>query len=501
VERNGLASKIREFIVTTEFGPEHNLGVYNNNVDTIERAFTERYFLCKEGTQFRPALAVHARAFQILHMRNFQDLVCSRMPKLPRISRQQVVDTYSGPKRRVYEQAMLSLAMDPLDERDSRLTSFVKFEKQDVGKAPRIINPRSTRYNLELGRYLKLAEHHYFSAINEVFRSCTTHTVIKGLNADRSAEVLHDKWRRFANPVALGLDASKFDMHVSVRALKYEHQFYTKLFPGDKVLKKLLRWQLVNKGTAYADDGRVKFTMVGTRSSGDLNTSLGNCLLMCSMIYAFAKSRDTQIELANNGDDCVVIMESTDLRRFEVGLSQWFRRRGFAMTVEEPVYEFEEIEFCQTHPVQLSTGWRMVRNVASCMTKDPMCMISIPNMQVLRKWYHAVGLCGTILTTGVPVLHSMYSVLLRYGQICSPQMMRYVFKNRSQLGLASGVKVAQVTDRARVSFYYAFGITPDEQEAIEQYYNNLSLELSTSQPIQRDVLVVATGNNIVTKLF
>jgi hypothetical protein len=79
--------------------------------------------------------------------------------------------------------------------------------------------------------------------------------------------------------------------------------------------------------------------------------------------------------------------------------------------------------------------------------------------------------------------------------------MRYVFKNRSQLGLASGVKVAQVTDRARVSFYYAFGITPDEQEAIEQYYNNLSLELSTSQPIQRDVLVVATGNNIVTKLF
>jgi len=163
VERNGLAHKTRQFTVTSGFGPEHNLGVYNNSVDTIERAFIERYFLCKEGDCFRPALLVRPRAFQLPRLQEFQDIVLLHMPKLPRISRQQVVDTYRGPKRRVYEQAMLSLEVDPLDVRDSRLTSFVKLEKQDVGKAPRVINPRSPRYNLELGRYLKLAEHHYLS--------------------------------------------------------------------------------------------------------------------------------------------------------------------------------------------------------------------------------------------------------------------------------------------------------------------------------------------------
>jgi hypothetical protein len=488
VERNGLAHKTRQFTVTSGFGPEHNLGVYNNSVDTIERAFIERYFLCKEGDGFRPALSVRPRAFQLPQLQEFQNVVLMHMPKLPRISRQQVVDTYRGPKRRVYEQAMLSLEVDPLDIRDSRLTSFVKLEKQDVGKAPRVINPRSPRYNLELGRYLKLAEHHYFTAINKTFRSWTSHTVIKGLNADRSAEVMREKWDRFDSPVAIGLDATKFDMHVSVAALKYEHLFYKRLFPGDHTLKKLLRWQLVNKGIAYAGDGRVKFTMVGTRSSGDLNTSLGNCLIMCSLIYAYSSYRGVDIELANNGDDCVVILEASDLAHYQVGLTQWFRRRGFAMTVEEPVYEFEQVEFCQTHPVQVSTGWRMVRNLVSCVTKDPMCLITIPNEIVLRKWYHAIGTCGTILTTGVPVLHSMYRVFLRHGTACSTQMMQYVFRNRSQLQLASGVGVATMSDIARVSFYYAFGITPDVQLAIEQYYDGLVVDVQLSHAIERDYL-------------
>lgn len=285
-------------------------------------------------------------------------------------------------------------------------------------------------------------------------------------------------------------------MHVSVEALLYEHSFYTALFPGDKQLKWLLRQQLHNRGTAFLVDGRVKFSMEGTRSSGDLNTSLGNCLLMCSMIWAYAQSKHVCVELANNGDDCVVFMERSDLEQFSCGLDLWFRERGFAMTVEEAVDEFEEIEFCQTHPVQLSTGWRMVRNVDACLRKDPMCLVPIANDKALRKWCDAVGDCGQCLTAGVPVLSSFYGVFKKHG-LPSGKFKETVFKNRSQLQLAAGVKQAVIDSSARVSFYYAFGILPGEQIELEAYYERMSILPYNGKEIAREFLTLNPRNNIL----
>lgn len=497
VRRNGMTPKTRRFIVTSGFGPNHNLGVYNNNVDTIERAFTERYFLCKDGEGFRPAFEVGPSGFKGTHFREFQNRVLLNMPRLPRLTRQQVVDAYTGPKRKVYERALDSLYKDDVTEDDAKLTSFVKFEKQDVEKAPRCINPRSARYNLELGTFLKHSEHHYFDAINAAFGQRTRATVIKGFNADVSADVLRAKWDLFDDPVAIGLDASKFDMHVSRRALQYEHDFYKRLYPGSRKLKWLLSLQLKNSGVAYAADGEVRFEMEGTRSSGDLNTSLGNCLLMCGMVYAYARHVGVRLELANNGDDCVVFMEADDACRFRASLAGWFRRRGFAMTVEDTVDDFEAVEFCQTKPVQLSSGWRMVRNLDACMQKDPMCMVPVPNSKVLRKWYGAVGECGTKLTQGVPVLSSFYHAFVRHGTEAGDGFMREVYRNQSQLQKMVGVKSAVVTPESRVSFYYAFGVLPDAQVELEAYYANLKLDVGLGQIIERDDLELNPGFNVI----
>lgn len=492
--RSGLPTKTRRFVVSDGFGPTHNLGVYNNNVDTIERAFVERYFLCKDGDDFRPAYSVKPQAFSNGWFKEFRTTVLRDMPALPRLTRSQVVDRYTGPKRRVYEAAHMSLCKDPLRESDARLTSFVKFEKQDVQKAPRVINPRSSRYNLELGRFIKHAEHHFFQSINAAFGARSRATVIKGYNADVSAEILREKWEVFSEPVAVGLDASKFDMHVSTTALKYEHSFYQALFPGSRVLKQLLEWQLINKGCAYAADGKVEFEMNGTRSSGDLNTSLGNCILMCAMIYAYAKQRGIDIELCNNGDDCVVILEKKELSKLMTGLSGWFKERGFSMTVESPVEEFEQIEFCQTHPVQLSSGWRMVRNHGAVLTKDPMCLLSVPNDKVYRKWLDAVGTCGQKLSAGVPVQHSLYSVFKREGSAAGEGMIAEIYRNQSMAGRIDGLKGAQVDARARVSYYYAFGVLPDVQKSMEAYYAGMSLGVfSGVNVVEREDLVLEPG--------
>jgi len=489
-----MPPKTRRFIAASGFGPSHNLGVYNCNVDTVQRAFVERYFLCKEGDNFRPALPVNKNEFSSAGFTDFRRIVVEDMPKLPQLTRQQVVDCYTGSKRRVYESALQSLAREPLNKTDARLSSFVKFEKQDVHKAPRVINPRSPRFNLELGRYLKHAEHHFFRSINKAFGARTPATVIKGFNYDVSASILRAKWDLFKNPVAVGLDASKFDMHVSVEALKYEHKFYTSLFPGSRRLKRMLKWQLFNEGVAYTADGTVKFKMHGTRSSGDLNTSLGNCIIMCAMIHAYAAECGVVVELCNNGDDCVVIMERDDLIRFSGGLDEWFRKRGFAMTVETAVDVFEQIEFCQTRPVQLQSGWRMVRNHAAVLTKDPMCLLSVPNGKVYRKWLDAVGTCGTIASSGVPVQYEFYDVFKRNGSPAGAALLEHVFKNRSLLHNSRGVTTCEVDARARVSYYYAFGVLPDVQKQMECYYQRMDMaEYTASLPICRDDLKLEPG--------
>lgn len=485
--RNGQPSKTRKFVVANGFGQDHNLGVYNNNVNTVERAFVERYFLCKEGDAFRPALPTVSSRFHTVELNRFRNTVLSKVDKCPRASRQQVVDAYTGRKRVIYVKALESLNRDPIKQADARLSSFVKFEKQDVGKAPRVINPRSPRYNLELARYLKFNEKKIFSAINEAFGGHTAQTVIKGVNADVAAATIAAKWARFREPVAVGLDASKFDMHVSVAALQYEHSFYTALFPDAK-LRDMLSWQLKNRGRAYVDDGHVDFEMRGTRSSGDINTSLGNCIIMCALVHAYSAVRGVTVELCNNGDDCVVIMESSDLNKYLTGLDGWFRQRGFAMVAEAPVYEIEQIEFCQTRPVHLSTGYRMIRNHNTVMQKDPMCLVTIPNQKAYQKWCAAVGMCGTMLNKGVPVQHSFAEVFKRAGTETTRAHIEHVYRGRHVLYAAEGCADAVVDDRARVSYYYAFGVRPDEQLCSEELLDLMQFTDVNAEAIERDDL-------------
>lgn len=491
VRRNGNAVKPRVFTAVTGLHSDHNLGVFNSSVDTVLRALTERYFFIADGKGgFDRPIQPRKRAFANQHFVDFRRMVLDATPNLPRLSRQQVVDRYTGSKKRVYHEAMLSLDKDPLTDQDARLGMFSKYGKDKLTGAPRGINPRSPRYNLELGRYLKHAEKHLLKAINVAYGKRTSHTVIKGLNANDSASVLRAKWDVFSNPVAVGLDASKFDAHVSVLALEYEHSFYNGLFPGSRKLKWMLKQQLRNSGTAYVQDGKVDFSIKGTRSSGDLNTGLGNCILMCAMIYAYAKRAGVDIELANNGDDCVVFMEQECLDDFIKHVKSWFSIRGFNMVSETPVYEFEQLEFCQTRPVLINNVWRMIRNHDTVLVKDTLCLIPIPNDKVFRKWLGAVGECGTILNSGVPVLQSFYSAIMRNGVSSSMAFKQHIFKNSSMMTRIMQMDATEqpVTDSARVSYYYAFGITPDEQLSLERYFDSMVIDSVDLKPIDREYL-------------
>nr|APG76355.1 hypothetical protein 2 [Hubei tombus-like virus 1] len=407
-----------------------------------------------------------------------RERVLSRTPFLRPLDLLEFPLQYVGKKRTIYQNAVSSLLNRSLERKDGYTKNFTKTERTTKAAAvPRNISPRDPRYNVEVGRYLKPAEPLLLDAVNKVAGS---KTVMKGLNAMQVGEQFRRKWDRFGgrgSTVAIGLDASRFDQHVSAMALEWEHEFYIRLVHDKEKrewLRELLSWQIENKGFGRCADGTIKYKVLGTRCSGDMNTGMGNCIIASCMLIAYCEERNVPYELANNGDDCVIFTHKKYLKRFSRGLREWFLEMGFNMVVEEPVYDLEKVVFCQSQPVFDGTSWTMVRDPRSCIAKDCVSLKPWRNEKEYNSWINAVGQSGTALAGGIPVLDSFYRAFVRAGKgakalsLDDPTLTGGLFwlsKGMQRRGMA-------VTDEARYSFWLAFGITPDEQVCMERDYDS-----------------------------
>jgi len=491
-------TKTRKLVRVTGISPPVQLFGFNNSINTLERAVKERVFFVKnkEGKFVSPPRPAPMHFEETL--RGSLDMLVKFLPKTVPLSRLQFVETFRGRKKKIYQAAYESLLGNSFSVKDAFVKVFVKYEKTDhttkTDPVPRVISPRSPRYNVELGRFLRPLEERIFKSLSCLYGH---RTVIKGMNSSNSAKCLFEKWSQFKRPVAIGLDASRFDQHVSVDALKFEHSVYGKCFPFGKhrkQLAKLLKLQLRNNCVGYTADGRVKYQVEGARMSGDMNTSLGNCILMCVMIHSYASACGIKLQLANNGDDCVVFMEQNDLAKFQVGLDEWFLGMGFNMTVEEPCYIFEQIEFCQTHPVWVGPAYNdyiMVRNPHTAIAKDTVCIKQCNTPAMFRGWLHAVGTGGMAMAGQVPVFQDFYQAYLKSGK---------EYHNLEEVN-SWGVKTlitgmnrnyGLISPMVRASFYWAFGVMPSEQLVAEAYYRSVQISSEfTDQPVvfQRDLPV------------
>jgi hypothetical protein len=464
---------------------------FNNDINTLERAVRERVFYVKKDGEFATPPTPEPEHFERSMLTTLERLK-RFLPKTAPMTRADFVSTFRGRKLKIYTAAAADLLRSGLVAADANVKVFVKYEKVDFTRktdpVPRVISPRSPRYNVELGRFLRALEERIFHSLAKLFGHTT---VFKGMNSLRSGRVMYAKWCMFRHPVALGLDASRFDQHVSVSALKWEHGVYSSCFPQTRHRRRLnwlLRMQLRNKCVGYTVDGRLKYRTEGGRMSGDMNTSLGNCVLMCCMIFAYAAHVGVKMQLANNGDDCVVIMEACDLDRFSLGLDAWFTAMGFSMVAEAPCYQFEGIEFCQTHPVWVGPNhddYLMVRHPKWAVAKDTMCVHGYQTPALFRGWMHAVGTGGMAMAGQIPVLQDFYAAYLRSGQHhkASDDAQSWGVRQLSK-GMVRGYGVIPAATRA--SFYWAFGVTPDEQVVLEEFYGGVVIgsELLTTVEYQ-----------------
>lgn len=448
--------------------------VHNSSLLNVSRGIVERVFcvLDKDGNHVRPPKprkGVFARKMGAIGKR-----ISNFVGHSPQWTRDQFVSSYSGPRAESYRRAASSLDVSPLDNRDAHLTTFVKAEKINCtlkeDPAPRVIQPRSQRYNVEVGRFLKPLEPVLMKAIDHLWGEATA---IKGYTVEKVGRILKAKADKYSEPVFVGLDASRFDQHCSREALEWEHGVYNAICHSP-YLYELLKWQLDNHGTAFVPDGKIRYQVSGCRMSGDMNTSMGNYLIMSCLVYVYLKEHDISASLANCGDDCVLFMEKRDLHKLNT-LPRWFLKMGYTMKVEKPVYILEEIEFCQMHPVYTSRGYIMVRRPDVVLTKDCCVVRGGMNIEKLREWLGSQRKGGLALAGDVPVLSSFYK---SFPDVETTMESEYAAPHKFK----SGMQYGGITDESRFSFWLAFGLTPDDQLAVEEECSRLSFTVNPGSP-------------------
>lgn len=392
--------------------------------------------------------------------------------KLPRISpmtREAFCDHYTGRRRSRYIEAVKSLEECPLIlNKESLVRAFVKSEKFNpnakVNPDPRMIQARSPRFNVEIGCFLKPIEHQLYRLEDEDGFPM----IAKGMAPWDRGLAIQRMWNYFARPVAVILDGSRWDQHIADSVLRIEHEFYLKLC-NDPWFAELLAAQLINK---VITSGGWRYKVKGNRMSGDMNTALGNCLIMILMILAAARKLRIKIKFLNDGDDIAIILNEEDLPRFMEEIGSIFLSFGQEVKVESVARRIEDIDFCQSHPVKTNTGGvTMMPNWKKIVSQSTAGVRYWSEPKTRVDMAYSVGQCLLALYPGLPIVQAYASRLCSEGvfnrSIMDTDWMWKVLPTGRARELGT-LGPEPITAATRASFWKAYGVDPLEQIALEK---------------------------------
>ena len=209
--------------------------------------------------------------------------------------------------------------------------------------------------------------------------------------------------------------------------------------------------------------------------SGDMNTSLGNIIQMCCMIHSILRRNNITASFINDGDDGVIFLEQRDLPKLLSIIEKECLIFGHEVTLEEPAYCIEQIEFCQCKFIFRNENEVVaVRDIKSSFDKDSVCLDPLDSPRYARKWMRAVGDCGLSLTSGLPVLQWYYQLFRDQSDVAAKHLrsegLRIVSKGMGD------PKFAPVTALCRYSYWKAFGVSPDQQMEQEVLWQKTEID-------------------------
>lgn len=390
--------------------------------------------------------------------------------------------SYSGALQRRYMEAARSLADDGLSGfRDYYLRAFLKTEKCRVPSKmakPRLIFPRSPRFNLELASRLKPFEHWLWGRLNGRILHCGdgSRLVAKGLTPRQRANLILRKFRAMPECVCMEVDGAAFEAHVGPASVAAEHRVYGAAFPGDRRLQSLLRVQLELLGEV---DG-AKFWREGCRASGDFNTGMGNSLICLVEVVAALRLLAIPFDVLVDGDNALLFFRSRDLPVVLANFAPAVARScGQEFKLERPASTVEEIRFGGSAPIFLGgrLGWTMVREWHRVLSGAFCSHVHLREPKFARRWMAGVARCELSLARGVPVLQAWALGAIRALEgvrLARPDVFaEYFYLGGWLAGLGDAVPV---TVDARISFEKAYGVSIDDQLAWEASFDFGGLE-------------------------
>lgn len=454
--------------------PEHRQRTYciyyQPNFDFIRKVYVHNNCRCNEVISLRNRVLFdcpRADPHTIKRSKLIARLIADWLPKREKQDGEWTL-AYSGKKRRKYEQAGVDLGITPLRRSDSYVSAFIKAEKIFELKDPRMIQARGARYNYALANYLKPIEHDLYNIKGtRQLKSFLPpgRLIAKGCNMERRARLIQSKMARFCNPLVVSLDASRFDAHVT-DMLEVEHLIY-KRYWQDPYLQRILDWQVNNRGRTSTG---VRYSLRGSRMSGDMNTALGNCLIsiiMLANIMRTLKMSPNTWDMLCDGDDVLLFIDSTN-RAIISRLPELYLKHGFVIKVENETTEFPKVVFCQSNPINTIHGPKMVSNVKRVLSRSLVGVKHWSEPKYVPKYLALIGYCELALNIGVPILQEFALTILSWGStlprkvLMSGRVIKALREERVNI-----IAPAEITPEARCDFEDAFGIPPEEQRACE----------------------------------
>lgn len=388
------------------------------------------------------------------------------------------IQAYTGRKRTIYENARVEYELGGLGRRGAILQSFVKLEKiSDPTRDPRVIQARSPVYNYALGNYLKPMEHKLYriSGTRNLRKLLPPGRLIaKCLDLRSRALCIERKMARFERPVVYSIDCSRFDAHVNKHQLALEHLIYKSANQSPE-LASLLDKQYLNVG--YTKRG-IRYVCPAGRMSGDMNTALGNCIIMLVMCATAAKLcglSPAQYDLFIDGDDTLLFTDQS----LESALPEFVKiieGFGHEVKLENRAVSFEGVVHCQARPVRTCNGPIMVqcpRRVISRYLTSARNWDCGPTRR--SQYLNQLGTCAFATFCGVPVLQEFALCLMRAGK---PGPMRFtsgrIWQAARELN-AQRPWTTEIDAGTRASFEAAFGLSLGDQALWEHYFQQLDL--------------------------
>ncbi|APG76107.1 hypothetical protein 1 [Beihai tombus-like virus 15] len=311
---------------------------------------------------------------------------------------------------------------------------FIKIEQLDDQKHPRAIQARHDSYKSKLGPWVARLEKRCIEALPNF---------VKKLNDEQRAEKVAELKCKADNIIEI--DFTRFDRNCTKELLSAtEHYIYDKVFP--KEIASLLHLQLRNKVRSARG---YTYSVEGTRMSGDVNTSIGNCLIvLCLSLAAGLELENILVE----GDDMIAAASDITLQKFS---DEVIKATGM---IPKTVVTHRGGSFCSRYDVIDSEGKpRRVRHPLRDITRYGYTLHGEDRLERAQRHYKE--------WVGVPMLGPVYTNILKQLQ---PDVQ---------------IPEIEITAEARVSFARTFDISIKTQQLFEEdksqrarIYNDLTQE-------------------------